>query len=204
VANIQAAFGLRRWGSGGGPPNFAFEAQPGYRIAPGYTTPIFFGDLVRWNVTGPTGYLEQWAMTDGSTGTKILAGVFLGCAYFSTSQRKWVENNYWPGADATGDVIAKVATEPNSEWVIQANAGPITQTSMGQTADIAASPVGNLTTGISGMSLGSPTTTTATNPLKVVGLVTSPPTAQGADLTTPYNFVVVTFNNQTFKALLGV
>lgn len=208
MANIQGPFGLKRWGSGGGPPNFALESAPGYRIAAGNTTPIFFGDLVKMNVTGPTGYVEQWAPTDGGTPTKILVGVFVGCSYYSTSQQKWVENRYWPGADATGDVVAKVVTEPNAEWVIQANAGPITQVSMGQTADIAgtalAATAGNTTTGISGMSLASPTVTTASNPLKVVGFVTSPPTAQGADLTTPFNFVIVTFNNQTFKALLGV
>jgi hypothetical protein len=203
MANIQGAFGLKRWGVASGPPNFAQGHNPPYRIASGYSTAIYFGDLVRMNAS-VTGFIEQWANNDGGTPTNIPVGVFLGCSYFSTGQQKTVFNRYWPGSDATGDVNAFVCDDPNSEWVIQAGiASAITQTSLGRTADIVASPTGNTTTGISGMSLSTPTTTN-TLPLKVVNLVTTPPGANGTDLTTPYNYVIVAFNNQTFKALLGV
>ena len=43
--------------------------------------------------------------------TKILVGIFTGCSYYSTSQRKTVFNNYWPGSDATGDIEAYVVDD---------------------------------------------------------------------------------------------
>jgi hypothetical protein len=151
-----------------------------------------------------TGYVEQWANGDGGTATRILVGIFVGCDYYSSSQQKTIFNKYWPGSDAVGDVNAYVIDDPNQLFKVQAGiASAITQTSMGSTADIVATPVGNTTTGISGMSLSTPTTT-VTLPFKVVGIVTTPPGAPGTDLTNPYNTVIVAFNNQQYKALLGV
>lgn len=204
MANVQGAFGFQQWGTASGPPNFAEGHNTPYRIASGYATAIYYGDAVRMNVSGPTGYVEQWANGDGGTATQILVGIFIGCSYFSTSQQKLVYSRYWPGSDATGDVNAFVVDDPNSLWKVQAGISvAITQTSLGRTADIVATPLGNTTTGISGMSLSTPTTT-VTLPFKVVNVITSPPGANGTDLTTPYNYVIVAFNNQQYKALLGV
>lgn len=205
MANVAGPFGFKAFGTASGMPNFAESHNPPYRIAAGYGTVIYFGDAVRMNVSGPTGYIEQWAAGDGSTATKILVGIFIGCSYFSTSQKKMVWNNYWPGADATGDVNAFVVDDPNSQWVVQAALGPITQATIGQTADIASGTGsnGSTTTGISGMSLDTPTTT-VTLPFKVVNIINTPPGANGTDVSTAYNNVVVAFNNQQYKALLGV
>ena len=149
MANVAGAFGFIHWGTASGPPNFAQSENPPYRIAAGYSTAIFQGDAVRMNVSGtPTGFVEQWANGDGSA-TKMVVGIFTGCRYFSTSQKKTVWNNYWPGSDATGDVVAFVVDDPNSLWKVQATTGPITQAMLGFGADITASPVGNTTTGIS-------------------------------------------------------
>lgn len=203
MANTQGPFGFTAWGTASGMPNYAENHNPPYRIASGYGTAIFYGDAVRMN-DSVTGYVEQWANGDGATATNILVGIFLGCTYYSTSQKKTVWNNYWPGSDATGDVTAFVADDPNSLWKVQAGIGSaITQTSIGQTADIVATPSGNTTTGISGMSLDTPTTTN-TLPFKVVNVITTPPGANGTDLTTAYNYVIVAFNNQQYKSLVGV
>jgi hypothetical protein len=205
VANIQGPFGFVQWGTASGPPNFAFDSNPPFRVAAGYATVIGFGDLVKMNAS-TTGYIEQWANGDGGTATRIPVGIFLGCQYYSTSQKKTIFNNYWPGSDATGDVQAYVCADPNSLWKVQAGIGSaITQTSLNQVADIVATPVVNTTTGISGMSLSTPTNTPATLPFRVVNVITTPPGANGTDLTTPYNYVVVAFNNSMFKAgSLGV
>lgn len=179
----------------------------GYRISSGYATTIYFGDAVRMNSSGPTGYIEQWANGDGGTATRILVGIFLGCQYYSTSQKKTIFNNYWPGSDATGDVVAYIDDDPQSFWMVQAgvSATPFTDIYIGSTADIVSGSGanGSTTTGVSGMSLATPTTTN-TLPFKVANIVTSPPTANGRDITTAYNNVIVSFNNQQFKALLGV
>jgi hypothetical protein len=203
MANTAGFFGFERWGVASGPPNFAFNSNPPYRIAAGYSTAIFFGDAVRMN-SALSGFVEQWVQGDGGTATKILAGIFVGCQYFSTSQQKTVVNRYWPGSDATGDVTAFIIDDPNAQFKVQAATGPINYTNIGQNADLpVGAPAGNTATGISGMSLGTPTTT-ATHPFKVMGLITSPPTANGADITTANNYVIVSFNNLLGKVVAGV
>ena len=204
MANVQGPFGFSQVGTASGMPNFAEQGNPRYQISSSYATAIFYGDAVRLNSSGPTGYIEQWANGDGGTASRILAGIFVGCTYYSTSQKKVVWNNYWPGSDATGTVSAFVVDDPQSQWKVQSNtSSPLTIANLGQTVDIVATPTGNTTTGISGMSLSTPTTT-VTLPFKIVNLVTSPPGANGTDVTTAYNNVIVAFNNQTYKALLGV
>lgn len=203
MANVQGPFGFAEWGTqNSGAPNFAQSHNPPYRIASNGSA-LYFGDACRLDTT-PTGYVVPWANGDGGTATRILLGIFVGCSYYSTSQRKMVWNNYWPGSDATGDVNAYVIDAPNAMFKVQAGIGSaITQVNIGQTADIVAGPSGNTTTGISGMSLSTPGTAN-TNPFKILNVITTPPGANGTDLTTPYNYVVVGFNNQQGKALLGV
>jgi hypothetical protein len=205
MANIIAPFGFSQLGNASGPPNFAEVHSTPYLISASNTTAIFKGDAVRYVAGGsPTGFITQWTQGDGSA-TQQLVGIFLGCEYFSTSQKKNVWNNYWPGSDATGNVNAYVVDEPNSQWLVQAATGPITQTSMGFGADIALTPSGSLVTGISGMALLSPSAgSAATLPFKVVGLYNGVPTAQGQDVTTAGNFVIVAFNNQIYKTQTGV
>jgi hypothetical protein len=202
MANTLAPFGFKQFGTASGPPNFAQNSNPPYRIAADGSA-IYYGDAVRMESGGPTGYVVPWVAGDGGTASRILVGIFLGCQYYSTSQRQTVWSNFWPGAGATGDVTAFVADDPNSQWVVQASAGPITQVSIGQTADIAAGPTGNTVTGISGMTLAAPGTS-ATAPFKVVNIITAPPGANGTDIASANNYVIVSFNNQQYKSLVGV
>jgi hypothetical protein len=211
MANVLAPFGFIRSGVASGPPNFARAGSPApYKIAATFTTAIYYGDAVRMWVSGDSatasaGYITPWVVGDGSSATKILVGIFQGCEYYSTSQRKTIYNNYWPGSDATGDVTAYVCDDPAAQFMVQAGtaATPIVAASIGATADIISTPVGSTVTGYSGMTLGVPTTT-VTLPFKVNNLVTSPPTVNGRDITTAFNYVIVSFNNQAYKALLGV
>lgn len=202
MANTLGYFGFMQWGTASGPVNFANAGNPPYRISSAYGTAIFQGDAVRM-ATGNTGFINQWANGNGSA-TESLIGIFLGCRYFSTSQKKVIWNNYWPGSDATGDVEAFVCDDPASLWKVQANAGPITQANIGETADVASTPSGNTTTGISGMSLSTPSTSGSTLPFKIVNVITTPPGANGTDLTTAGNYVIVAFNNQIYKQLSGI
>lgn len=203
MANTAAPFGAKAWGGVTGTQNFA-NSNPNYQILYTYNTPIFFGDLVRLNVSGPSGNLERWTAADGGTATQIPVGIFQGCRFYSVPQRTTVWSNYWPGANvaASGSVQAFVAYDPTAEWEIQASAGPITAANLGQTADVVMGS-GNTTTGISTMALDTPTTT-ITFPFKVVGLIETPPGVNGTDITTAYNRVIVAFNNQMFKNNLGV
>ena len=210
MANVAGAFGFVQTGTASGPVNFARAGSPTpYKIKAGFVTAVYFGDAVRMWISGDdassaAGYITPWVNGDGAgSALKILVGIFTGCSYYSTSQKKTIYNNYYPGSDATGDVECYVVDDPNSQWMVQAAAGPITLASIGANADVAATPVGNATTGQSGMLLGTPTTT-VTLPFKVVNVVTSPPGVNGTDVSTASNNVIVAFNNQIYKALLGV
>jgi hypothetical protein len=210
MANVAGPFGFLQVGTASGMPNFARAGSPTpYKIKSTYATAIYFGDAVRLWVAGDTGtsalgYVIQWTAGDGSA-IKQVAGIFIGCEYFSTSQKKGVWNNYWPGSDATGDVTAYICDDPNAQWMVQAATGPIDKTYLGFGADIAANPVGSTVTGYSGMVLTTPSAASAaTLPFKVVNLVTSPPGVNGTDVTTASNNVIVAFNNQIYKTQTGV
>jgi hypothetical protein len=69
--------------------------------------------------------------------------------------------------------------------------------------DIAATPVGNTTTGYSGMLVNSGTLAVTTNfPFRIKQLYSDfgPAGSNGTDNTTNFNWAVLTFNNQDFKA----
>lgn len=203
MANVQGPFGAVQRGTASGPVNFAQDGNPPFRIASTYATAIGFGDLVNLVSATPTGYLNRWTAATGSAIIQA-AGIFYGCSYYSTSQRKQVWNNYWPGSDATGDVEAFVCSDPNAQFMIQANSGPITQADVGGTSDVVMGTV-NTVTGLSAMSLAAPSTTNPQLlPFKILSVITSPPLANGADVATAYNNVVVGFNNMIYKSLLTV
>ena len=115
MANTFAPFGFLQYqGGAGGAPTFAQSTR---RIASTNATAIFFGDPVVPVTGSATGYITR-GTTDATT---VLAGIFVGCQYLSVSQKRTVWSQYWPGSDATGDVIAYVIDSPESRFVVQTN-----------------------------------------------------------------------------------
>ena len=131
MANVSGPFGFVQMGTASGPVNFASAGSPKpYKIKGGSAQSFFFGDAVRLVVSGDTdysasatgAYIIPWANGDGAgSATKILVGIFTGCEYYSTSQKKTVWNNYFPGSDtaSTADAVAYVVDDPNSQWMVQ-------------------------------------------------------------------------------------
>jgi len=72
-------------------------------------------------VVANSGATISVSSTTSGTVTVIvpIAGVFAGCKYTSTSQKRTVWSNYWPGSDATGDVTAYITTDPNAQFIVQ-------------------------------------------------------------------------------------
>jgi hypothetical protein len=192
MANTLAPFGFAEAYVLGGPPTWQ---QSRRRIASGYGTAIYKGDPV---VQISTGYIQQ-----ASPGTTQIAGIFLGCEYTSVSQKRLVESPYWPGSDATGDVIAFVSDGPNTVFRAQANA-QLLFTAVGNNINFAIG-TGSTSTGLSGATLDVSTVlTTSTLPFRVVELIYDPPGANGADTTTAYNWAYVVFNWQDYKSTTGI
>jgi hypothetical protein len=175
-------------------------------------TPIFSGDPV---VSNSQGYIQRDA-TIGTPHTQPqITGIFIGCEYMSISQKKWIASAWWPGNDAvvsgTGfDVMAKVIDDPLTAFRVQVGtssggAVPAGLPSVGQNIDYNLG-TGNTVTGKSAawadtFSLAAPGSTL---PFRVVDLVRDPPGSNGADPTTAYNWIYVTFNNQDFKVTAGI
>lgn len=184
MANTNAPFGFRQYRGTGSAPTYEQTVR---KIASGNTTKIFFGDAT---IILDTGYIGQ--APDATT--VPLAGVFQGCKYLSTSQKRTVWSNYWPGADATGDVEAYLITDPNAQFLVQAGATAIGFTSLGLNVALAGGTSGNTSTGISAMYVESPAVTAAL-PFRLIGFLEAPPGAEGTDIATAYNQVIVGFNN---------
>lgn len=190
VTNVAAPFGFRQTKGTGSSPTYE---QVTMAIASGNGTAIFFGDAVV-PVTGTTtGYIKQ-----ATASTVALAGIFQGCKYLSTSQKRTVWSNYWPGSDATGDVEAYVVNDPNAQFMVQAGGTNVGFASIGQNIQLNVG-TGNTANGISGMYVETPGTT-ATLPFRIVGLVADPPGANGTNITGTYNLLIVQFNNTLTRA----
>jgi len=199
MANTFAPNGFLQYqGGAGGAPTFA---QSNRLVASGNSTPIFTGDPVV-PVTGTAnGYITQ-AQNSNSV---ALAGIFVGCKYLSTSQKRVVWSAYWPGSDATGDVTAYVIDDPNSRFVVQTSgaAFPITGTTSAQGSGVQGQYAqftigsGNTSTGRSGAYI-SAVGTVITYPFVIVDYQTS--FANGGDPTTQYCNVIVGFNNEIYRS----
>ncbi len=194
MANTFAPFGFSQYfGGTGGAPTFA---QTRLRAA-STAGAIYFGDAVVPVTGSATGYIIQ-----ATASTVALAGIFVGCTYLSTSMKRRVWSNYWPGSDTAYDVDCYVINDPNAQFVVQGNSttfniggtlSSFTTSPIGQYAQLAVG-TGNTANGISGMYLNA-LGTTVTYPFIVTDLVIAPPGANGTDPTVASNYVVVGFNN---------
>ena len=112
MANVAEKYGLRPVRKLDGSP--FINAQNRYRIASGYATAIFQGDLVK-PVTG--GGVERAV---AATSDKVL-GVFNGVFYTDPTTQKPTFKNHYPGGIAASDIIANVIDDPNVVYSIDSD-----------------------------------------------------------------------------------
>jgi hypothetical protein len=112
MANVAEKYGLRPVRKLDGSP--FINAQNRYRIASGYATAIFQGDLVK-PVTG--GGIERAV---ANTSDKVV-GVFNGVFYTDPTTQKPTFKNYYPGGVAASDIIANVIDDPNVVYSIDSD-----------------------------------------------------------------------------------
>lgn len=141
-------------------------------IADGYGTAIYFGDVVK-KVTGGT--IEK----DAGTTSLTPIGVFVGCRYINSIGYA-VDSQYWPGVTTGYTVYAKVVTDPDAVFAIQADGalddgGSNTGSEVNGLNAAIVQTAGSATFGKSKNALdGSSCSTTNTLPLRIVGLVEEP------------------------------
>jgi hypothetical protein len=175
MANAETAFGLRPVGLVGSGVNSTGVTE--YEIASNNTNAIFQYSLV---TPAAAGVIDQAGDTAG--GTTAALGVLMGIQYQDSVQKKPVWLNYWPGSgsvsvDTNYPVKAYVADNPDQLFVVAADAtltnratalaGVFANASLGTSAR-----TGTTANGRSDSQLGVSTiATTATLPLRIVGLV---------------------------------
>lgn len=200
MPNNNAPFGFVPYRGNGAAPTYELATRA---IDPTNTTKIFQGDPV---IPLSTGYITQ--MSAG--GTVRCEGIFSGCKYLSVSAKRTVWSNYWPGADASGNVEAYLYSNPQMQFEVQssdsggtaavafANIGEYVN--IGYGIGLSGTPNGNTANGLSTASVNVATlATTVTHPFIVVGLVDAPPGADGTDAVSEYNRVIVAFNNASSR-----
>ena len=200
MPNNNAPFGFTPYRGNGAAPTYELATR---YIASANTTKIFQGDPV---IPLTTGYIGQMA----AGGTVRCEGIFSGCKYLSTSAKRTVWSNFWPGADATGDVEAYLYSNPQMQFEVMSSdatgTAAITFANIGEYINIgygiglAGTPNGNTANGLSTASVDQDTlATTVTHPFIVVGLVETPPGLDGTDIAAEYNRVIVAFNNASSR-----
>ena len=112
MANVAEKYGLRPVRKLDGSP--FINAQNRYRIASGYGTAIFQGDLVK-PVTG--GGVERAV---AATSDKVI-GVFNGVFYTDPTTQKPTFKNFYPGGVAASDIIANVIDDPSVVYSVDSD-----------------------------------------------------------------------------------
>jgi hypothetical protein len=189
MANVLSAFGFKHIG-------FLSGAGPDYQLATRAiqstnATKIFFGDPVIKSGSNP--YILQAAT---ATNTTILEGIFQGCTYVpSGGVQTW--SPYWPGAAAV-DATAYIMNAPNALFLVAALNTAISSANIGEGILFNLGTGSTVGGGFSGATIDQSTLTTNNNAgFQIVSLYNG--VGNGSDPTTPYNWAVVTFNNQRFK-----
>jgi len=113
MANVNEKFGLRPYRSiNGAPWN---NAQNRYTVANNLSTAIFQGDPVKPTTAGNV------TLARSNTSDRII-GVFNGVFYNDpTTQKPTFRNNY-PGSIAAAGITAFVVDDPNTVFLVDANA----------------------------------------------------------------------------------
>lgn len=200
MANTVATFGFQPVETTGGPANFRMSVR---RIISTNSTAIYKGDAVVPVTSTLTGYIAQ-----ATASTVELAGIFWGCKYLSTSQKRTVWSNYWPGSDTAYDVEAYVIDDPNARFLVSTAATGYAVT--GTAATWTSAPAlgknfqlnvgtGSTSTGLSGM-YADTVGTTNTYPFKMVDFYYGPPGSNGSDPTTAYCWIICGFNNENWRS----
>lgn len=156
-------------------------------IASGYTTSIFYGDVVR--IAG--GVIVKEAGTAAVTATGVL-GVFLGCSFTDPIYGKTFRQ-YWPASTVAADAVAYVSEDPMELYNVALVSSGTTISGSAATALLGKNAAlvqnaGSTVTGRSAVAING-VATTATLPIRIVDIV---PGTQ--DASNNYTAALVMFN----------
>ena len=188
MANQLEKFGLRPYRKLDGTP--LVGAQNRYKIANGYATAIYQGDLVRPLTDGTV------VRHVGNTSYAVI-GVFNGCFYNDPTTQKPTYSNYYPGGitPTQGQITAFVVDDPDAVFLVNADAVFAQANLFGNYSLSVAN--GSTKTGISEMQLDVSTQGTAgTFAVQAIDISQDP---ENDDQTTSNANVLVRINNHFYR-----
>jgi len=208
MANTNSPFGFRQYRGNGSSPTYEQITVGAGGISGGIAYnagAIYYGDPVIRSSVG-VGTLIAGV---GSGSVVPLAGIFQGCKYLSTAQKRTTWSNYWPGSDVTsgnaGATEAYIINDPNAVWIAQSDSTGLAATDIGSNLDYAIGS-GTAASGISGAYLLHTGAVTTTFGFRFVDLLWAPPGQNGVSTVgtaAAYNYAIVAFNSVETKALLA-
>jgi hypothetical protein len=188
MANQLEKFGLRPYRKLDGTP--LVGAQNRYKIANGYGTAIFQGDLVRPLTNGTI------VRSVGNTSYAVV-GVFNGCFYNDPTTQKPTYSNYYPGGitPTQGQITAFVVDDPDAVFLMNADA-VFAQADLFKNYSLT-TDTGSTTTGISQVMLDVGVGGTAgTFAVQAIDISQDP---ENDDLTTSNANILVRINNHFYR-----
>lgn len=216
MANQETAYGLRPVGLLGAGANTTRLNK--YEIASNNTNAIY-----QYSIVVPTsnGVIDYAGATDG--GTVAALGVLMGVEYVDSTTKKVVWKNYWPGSSAVAvdtnyPVKALVADDPLQVFQVATDAsitdratavlGIFANASLGTSARTGSTSNGRSNSTLSVSSIA----TTATLPLKIIGIVDDAANSDYAAAGIPllvrlnahYNAPNARFDSQTTAPTTGI
>jgi len=188
MSNQVEKFGLRPYRKLDGTP--LVGAQNRYKIANGYATAIFQGDLVRPLTDGTV------VRSVGNTSYAVI-GVFNGCFYNDPTTQKPTYSNYYPGGitPTQGQITAFVVDDPDAVFLMNADA-VFAQADLFRNYSLT-TDTGSTTTGISEVMLDVGVSGTAgTFAVQAIDISQDP---ENDDQTTSNANVLVRINNHFYR-----
>jgi hypothetical protein len=140
-----------------------------FRIASGYATSIYYGDVVKLNSDGTV-------VKDTGTTTATPVGIFLGCTYTNPSTKQKLSYQNYAGGTAADDIQAYIVDDPDVLFKVAAvSSGTTVAFYSSEQIGLNAALVqnnGSNTTGDSQVAiLGTSFAVTASLPIRVVDIV---------------------------------
>ena len=202
MANTNAPYGFRQYKGNGSAPTYEQVAV----IVDYDASAIYYGDPVTAQADGSVARSASTGVSPAPAALGI-AGIFVGCKYLSTAQKRVVWSNYFPGS---GDPVANsvegyIVNDPNAQFIAQSDGTGLAATAVNATIGFVIGS-GNTANGLSGAYLDSTTlNNSVNNPFRVVALTADPAGYPGAVANgQAYDYAIVAFNNVTTKNFTGV
>ena len=199
--NTNAPYGFRQYKGNGSAPTYE---QVAVSIAYNASA-IYFCDPVTQQTDGTVARSASTGVSPAPAALGI-AGIFVGCKYLSTAQKRVVWSNYFPGSGdpVSGTVEGYIINDPNAQFEAQTDGTGLAAADVGATIGFVIGS-GNTSSGVSGAYLDSTTlNNSVNNPFRVVAISADPAGFPGSPSNSQaYDYAIVAFNNVNTKNFTG-